>query len=248
MPEARWSWGSHWAATWAWPSPGGTPTRRRAWSPSAGTAKPGGPFAAIYGLAAGLAGRHPEKANRLSAWGFRRALPAAVAEAVVAGGLACEIAPQVVDAVTAMNPPTPLLDYPGPVWLVNAARDHFRRDERDFLRACRDGRLSVCPGRNHITLLADTAILARIVLDAVVVAEAATPLARRTTTSRSCAPGPLAAPRREAATVPGVGGVGSPGGGDGPFEDVGLEDGGHAQRCVAARESRQLPLRATMGL
>lgn len=181
------------------PPPGGGPGRHR-------LHRQAGPFAAIYGLAAGLTDRHPEKANRLSAWGFRRALPAAVAEAVVAGGLACEIAPQVVDAVTAMNPPTPLLDYPGPVWLVNAARDHFRRDERDFLRACRDGRLSVCPGHNHITLLADTAILARIVLDAVVVAEAATLPARRTTTPRSCAPGPLAAPRREAATVPGVGG------------------------------------------
>ena len=139
------------------------------------TAKPSGSFAAIYRLAAGLAGRHPEKANRLSAWAFRRALPAPVADAVVAGGLACEIAPQVVNAVTAMNPPAPLLDYPGPVWLVNAARDPFRRDERDFLRACRNGRLTVWPDRNHVTFLADTTILARIVLDAAVVAEAATP-------------------------------------------------------------------------
>jgi pimeloyl-ACP methyl ester carboxylesterase len=139
------------------------------------TAKPHGPFAPIYGLAAGLAGRYPQRANQLSGWGFRRALPAPVAEAVVAGGLACEIAPQVLNAVTAMDPPTPLLDYPGPVWLVNAARDPFRRDEQAFLHACRDGRLNVLPGRNHISLLADTAVLARIVLDAAIVAETATP-------------------------------------------------------------------------
>jgi pimeloyl-ACP methyl ester carboxylesterase len=143
------------------------------------TAKADGPFAAIYGLAAGLAGRHPESANRLSAWGFRRALPAPVAEAVVAGGLACEIAPQVLGAVTAMNPPTPLLDYPGPVWLVNAARDPARRDERAFLHACRNGRLSVWPGRNHVSFLADTAILARLVLDAAVVTEATPPASTR---------------------------------------------------------------------
>jgi pimeloyl-ACP methyl ester carboxylesterase len=139
------------------------------------TAKPGGPFAAIYGLAAGLAGRHPDTANRLTAWGFRQALPAPVAEAVVAGGLACEIMPQVVDAVTAMNPPTPLLTYPGPVWLLNAARDPFRRHERVFLRACRNGRLSVWPARNHVSLLAETAILTRLILDAAVVTEATPP-------------------------------------------------------------------------
>jgi hypothetical protein len=57
----------------------------------------------------------------------------------------------------------------------HAARDPFRRDERAFRRACRDGRLSVWPGRNHVTFLADATILARIVLDTAIVAEAATP-------------------------------------------------------------------------
>jgi pimeloyl-ACP methyl ester carboxylesterase len=54
------------------------------------------------------------------------------------------------------------------------ARDPFRGNERDFLRACRNGRLIVIPGRGHVTTLAETTQLARIILDAAVVA--ATPV------------------------------------------------------------------------
>lgn len=75
-------------------------------------------------------------------------------------------APPAGGAVAGMDPPSPLLDHPGPVWLVNAARDPFRSDDGGFLRACRDGRLIVWPRRNHITCLAGATTLARIVLDA----------------------------------------------------------------------------------
>jgi pimeloyl-ACP methyl ester carboxylesterase len=136
------------------------------------TATAGGGWGAAYRLLAGVAARHAETGNRLSAWGFRRALPAPIAEAVVAGGMSCEVMRQAVDAVIAMNPPAALTRYPGPVWLVNGARDPFRADERAFLRACRDGRLITIPGRGHVTTLAEPARLARIIQDAAIVAAA----------------------------------------------------------------------------
>ncbi|MFE0376415.1 alpha/beta fold hydrolase [Streptomyces inhibens] len=133
-------------------------------------ALPRGLFSAVYGGAAWAGARWPEAGNRLSAWGFRRVLPGPVAEAMASGGLACEVMPSVVAAVEEMEPRASLAAYAGPVWLVNGARDPFRRDERALLRACRDGRLSVRPGQGHITSLADTAALARTVLDAAAVA------------------------------------------------------------------------------
>jgi len=129
------------------------------------TARPVGTFAAVFRQLAWLAGRYPEIANRLSAGGFRRVLPAPMAEAMVAGGLSCEVLPQVVAEVTRLDVLNELAAYPGRVCLVNGARDHFRADERRFLDACRDGRLLVLPGRGHIDCLVEVESLARIVTE-----------------------------------------------------------------------------------
>ncbi|MEU8686650.1 alpha/beta fold hydrolase [Streptomyces sp. NPDC048611] len=138
------------------------------------TALPHGSFGAVYRGLARLAAGHPEGVNRLSAFAFRRALPRRQADAMVAGGLSSEVVPGVVDAVRAMDPLASLSAYPGPVWLLNGERDHFRRDERRFLHACRDGRLALRPGCGHLTGLADTAGLAGQVRDAAAVITART--------------------------------------------------------------------------
>jgi pimeloyl-ACP methyl ester carboxylesterase len=116
----------------------------------------------VYRTAAALAGRFPEYANRLSAYGFRRALPKPVADAVLAGGVACEVMPEVVAALTAHDHLGALAAYPRPVWLVNGSRDPFRSDERAFLAACHDGRLIRLPRTGHVTTLADPTRLARL--------------------------------------------------------------------------------------
>ncbi|MEV0967544.1 alpha/beta fold hydrolase [Microtetraspora glauca] len=118
------------------------------------TARPGGAFARVYRLAGRLAAGYPALANRISASGFRRALPGPAGEAVVAGGLFCEVVPSVVEAVTSEDPVVSLARYPGRVWLVNGARDPFRVNELDFLRACRNGSLTRISGRGHLTVLA----------------------------------------------------------------------------------------------
>ncbi|MFF8786199.1 alpha/beta fold hydrolase [Streptomyces sp. NPDC015125] len=136
------------------------------------TALPRGLFGAVYRGAARLAARHPQQADRLSAFAFRRALPPPQAQAMVSGGLSCGITPSIIKAVGEMDPMASLSAYPGPVWLVNGERDHFRRHERLFLRACRDGRLIIRPGCGHLTSLTDTADLIRHVRDAAAVVTA----------------------------------------------------------------------------
>ncbi|MCF3144480.1 alpha/beta fold hydrolase [Streptomyces platensis] len=138
------------------------------------TASPRGVFGAVYRGAGRLAAGCPEEFNRLSAFVFRRALPRPQADAMAAGGLSSEVVPSVVEAVRGMNPLASLAAYPGPVWLVNGERDHFRRHERRFLNACRNGRLTIRPRCGHITSLTDTADLARQVRDAAAVVTART--------------------------------------------------------------------------
>ncbi|WP_354637720.1 alpha/beta fold hydrolase [Kitasatospora camelliae] len=130
------------------------------------SAQPRGALLAAYRATAALAGRYPAAADRISRWAFRSALPGAPGAAMVRGGLSCEVFPDVVEAVAATDPRAALRSYPGPVWLVNGERDQFRRGERQFLAACRDGRLQVVPRRGHIGVLAEPEVLGRVVLDA----------------------------------------------------------------------------------
>jgi pimeloyl-ACP methyl ester carboxylesterase len=135
------------------------------------TTVPRGMLAAVYRQQAGLAVRYPEWADRLSVRGFRRTLPTPAAAAMSAGGLSSEVWKDVCDAVIGLDALAALASYPGPVWLANGARDPFRGDERAFLAACRDGRLTVWPGHSHLSPLGQPQLLARATLDAAVVAE-----------------------------------------------------------------------------
>jgi pimeloyl-ACP methyl ester carboxylesterase len=118
-----------------------------------------------YRLAASLAARNPALANRISAYGLRRLLPGPVGDAFVAGGLSCEVMPQVVEAVAGHDQLAALAAYPGRVWLVNGSRDPFRANESDFLHACQDGRLILIPRRGHLGVMADPGSLARLMGD-----------------------------------------------------------------------------------
>ncbi|MFV2171777.1 alpha/beta fold hydrolase [Actinomadura sp. LOL_016] len=82
-------------------------------------------------------------------------------------GLSSEVFPQAVEAVCGMDPLAALASYPGRVWLANGTRDPFRSHEREYLRACRDGRLVLWPGRGHLAALHDPSVPARLIEDAV---------------------------------------------------------------------------------
>lgn len=126
------------------------------------TATPRGLLLGAYRMAAKMASANARRADRFSAWAFKKTLPPEMAAAIVAGGLDSTSMPQVVDALSQLDPKSALAGYPGPVTLVNGARDPFRAEERGFLKACRRGELVILPKRTHISCLADSEVLARI--------------------------------------------------------------------------------------
>lgn len=140
------------------------------------TAKVAGLGLTSYRAAGRYATRHPGRVARASTRALRAVLPAEAATAALAGGLACESIGAAVEAVAAAGDPEILRSYDGPVWFVNGSRDLFRSHERDFLAACRDGRLIVVPGVGHVGVLARPDTLAGIARDAATVAEARLPV------------------------------------------------------------------------
>jgi pimeloyl-ACP methyl ester carboxylesterase len=130
------------------------------------TIRPRGPFLSAYRLIARLAASSPAVADQLSVRGFRRALPVPIAEAMIAGGVRCAVMPEVVAAISELDPIADLRRYPGPVLLFNGTRDPFRADERRFLAAAPNARLTLVPRRGHISIMAETTVLAGLVTTA----------------------------------------------------------------------------------
>jgi pimeloyl-ACP methyl ester carboxylesterase len=137
------------------------------------TVRPRGAFLSAYRFMARLAASSPAVADQLSVRGFRRTLPGPIAEAMIAGGVRCAVMPEAVAAVSALDPIADLRRYPGPVLLVNGARDPFRADERRFLAATPNARLVLVPRRGHISIMAETTMLAGLVSTAAVSVESA---------------------------------------------------------------------------
>ncbi|MET8796676.1 alpha/beta hydrolase [Nocardia sp. NPDC004568] len=103
--------------------------------------------------------------ERLSRRIFDAALPAQVAAAVAAGGIATEVIPDIVRAAATFDPLGELRRYPGPVWLINGSRDHFRGHETRFVAAAPRARLLVVPGAGHYLPLAEPRRFARLIRD-----------------------------------------------------------------------------------
>ena len=74
-----------------------------------------------------------------------------VADAIVRlGGTVMD---DVLREVGRTRPVESLARVEAPVWLVNGRYDHFRSEERRFLRACRDGRMVVLRRARHLVSL-----------------------------------------------------------------------------------------------
>ncbi|MEU0545494.1 alpha/beta hydrolase [Nocardia sp. NPDC005978] len=97
---------------------------------------------------------------------FGAVLPAPVATAISAGGIATEVIPDVVRALRGFDVLHDLAAYPGPVWLINGGHDHLRWHERRFAAANPDARLIVVPGGGHYLPMARPVEFARLVRDA----------------------------------------------------------------------------------
>lgn len=119
-----------------------------------------------WALAARGIVRLPDHGEGLNAFMVRRFLPAQGALDVGAGGFALMITQDVLREVARAAPVDDLARVDAPVWLVNGRFDHFRGDERAFLRACRHGRLVVVPGATHMVSLVAPERFTRVVLEA----------------------------------------------------------------------------------
>lgn len=117
-------------------------------------------------LARGIA-RLPDAGAGLNQGMVDRVLSPSAAADVAAGGFALDVMDDVLRAVRAATPVEDLARVEAPVWLVNGRYDHFRGEERRFLRACRDGRLVVVPGATHLVSLTAPVGFTRAVLSAV---------------------------------------------------------------------------------
>ncbi|AUI62104.1 alpha/beta fold hydrolase [Amycolatopsis sp. BJA-103] len=127
---------------------------------------PGRTLEAPFRIAHRLLMRLPDRGEGLSRRQFRSALPPKLAEAVIGGGIATEVIPDVAKAFADFDVLAELASYPGPTWLINGSRDHFRRRERRFLDACADGRLITVPKAGHYLPMARGEEFSRLVLDA----------------------------------------------------------------------------------
>lgn len=115
---------------------------------------PGGPGLGAYRLLARLIHRLPDRGLALHTFLVRRMLPEAGVADVLAGGVALDVMDAGLRATGTLTPLADLRAFPGPVWLVNGAWDHFRLHQNRFLRAAADGKLVTVPGAGHLVSLA----------------------------------------------------------------------------------------------
>ncbi|WP_081882098.1 alpha/beta fold hydrolase [Cryobacterium sp. MLB-32] len=117
------------------------------------SALPRGPLLGGYrALARGIR-RLPDRGLLLHRTIARAFLPQQGALDVMAGGVALDVMDAGLRATGRLTPLRSLAAYPGPVWLINGSRDHFRLHEHRFLAACRRGTLIVVPGATHLVSL-----------------------------------------------------------------------------------------------
>ncbi|AEE45168.1 alpha/beta fold hydrolase [Cellulomonas fimi] len=119
-----------------------------------------------WSLAARGIVRLPDHGAGLNAMMVRRFLPPQGAQDVGAGGFALLVTEDVLREVARATPVEDLARLRVPVWVVNGRFDHFRGDERLFVRACADGRLVVVPGATHLVSLVAPERFTRVVLEA----------------------------------------------------------------------------------
>ncbi|WP_327150343.1 alpha/beta fold hydrolase [Nocardia sp. NBC_01329] len=126
---------------------------------------PNSALALPFRMAHALLSAQRDGGERLSRRIFAAVLPAPVARAVAAGGIASEVLPDIGDAVRTFDPLAELARYSGPVWLINGSRDHFRGHEQRFAAASPRSRLLVVPGAGHYLPLAEPRRFARLIRD-----------------------------------------------------------------------------------
>lgn len=127
---------------------------------------PDQPLTEAWRRAAQVIGHLPDRGERLNQVLVDRMIPPEGAAALAEGGFALDVMVDLLRAVRELRTLDDLADVRCPVWLVNGQWDHFRTQERRFLRTCQDGHLVVVRGATHLANLVRPVAFTRAVLAA----------------------------------------------------------------------------------
>lgn len=127
---------------------------------------PTGLLVAGYRLVAAAIDRLPDRGSWLNDHMADWTLPEAGARDLAAGGYALDVMQDSLHAVRRIRPLDDIRALGSlPVWFVNGGLDHFRGQERAYLRAAANGRLVVVPRVKHLVSLEAPVAFTRIVLE-----------------------------------------------------------------------------------
>jgi len=118
--------------------------------------------------AAAVIHRFPDRGLALHNWAVRAAVrDPELAEDVLRGGVALEVMQDTLIELRRLRPMRSLPRIRQPIWFVNGSLDHFRFEERRYLRAAPDARLLHVRGATHMVSMTRPDAFDRILLDAV---------------------------------------------------------------------------------
>ena len=125
---------------------------------------PDQPVTGAWRRAAQLISRMPDRGARLNQLMVDRAIPPDGARALAEGGFALEVMVELLTAMRTVRPIDDLARITCPVWFVNGRWDHFRAQERAFVRACPTARLVIVRGATHLVSLTRPVAFNRVLL------------------------------------------------------------------------------------
>lgn len=92
----------------------------------------------------------PDRGKAMNEFFVRAFVPRPGADDVLAGGAPLDVMDDVLRALRRLTPLDSIRRIDVPIWFVNGRFDHFRLQERAFVRAAAHGRLVHVPRANHM--------------------------------------------------------------------------------------------------
>jgi pimeloyl-ACP methyl ester carboxylesterase len=133
---------------------------------SCGT-RPLSPVLAAWRFAARGIARLPDHGRALNDAAVRAAVrDSCLVDDVLRGGVALHVMDDALSEMGQVHPIASLSRIEMPVWLVNGTLDHFRFEERRYLRAAPDARLIHVRGATHLVSLTRSEQFTRVLMDA----------------------------------------------------------------------------------
>lgn len=132
------------------------------------------PAVAVWLLGARGVARMPDRGAWLNQMAVDLALPPDGARAAGEGGFALETMVDMLEEMRRVDVLAEVRRVRCPVWFVNGQLDHFRFQERQFLKAAADARLVTVRGATHLVSLVRPVAFSRVMVEALAEVDART--------------------------------------------------------------------------